>query len=326
MHVILPVEKCHTLAAPDTALVLVAFLLLIAAGAAVPFVFSGFYVKLLATILTYCVWAMSFGLIMGQLGLTTFGHASLFGVGAYVSAYLALNVSSSLMLSLTAGAVVGGMLGALMGVVLGRLNGVAFAIATLAFGGMVYQIANGWIDVTGGSDGLVGLPFPTIGSRKIDQLGLYWCALVLAAGTFVTLWLVMRSRVGMILHAVRDNAARATASGIPVIRVRALTIGAAGVVAGAAGAEFAYIVGSVSPSVVNWTASGDVLVMSILGGVRSIAGPFAGAFVYAILEQALSQFIPNYRLLLGVVFMAIVVLMPEGLSGYGKSSFFRRRL
>ena len=115
-----------------------------------------FYVQFLALVLTYATWALSFGLVMGHLGLTSFGHAALFGGGAYAAALVGLHIAPSLALSLLAGAIFGAFIGAVMGIVLGRLNGVAFAIGSLAFGGMIYQIAHGWVDVTGGSVSIDG--------------------------------------------------------------------------------------------------------------------------------------------------------------------------
>ena len=284
------------------------------AMACAPLVIPPFYTQFLALVLNYGIWALSFGLIMGHLGLTTFGHAAVFGGGAYAAALVGLHFEPSLPWSVLAGAMVGSLIGGSMGLVLGRLSGVAFAIGSLAFGGMVYQIAHGWVEVTGGSDGLVGLPLPTIGGIRLSKPGLYWASLsltIISVGLMIT---GLRTRFGMILHAVRDNPIRAEASGIPVFLVRCITLALSGAMAGSAGAMSAYIIGSVSPSSVNWTASGDVLVMGILGGVRSIAGPIAGSIVFTILEQLLSQVLVNYRLVLGLAFIAIVVLLPSGLS------------
>ena len=285
--------------------------ILVAGLAALP-VLPPFTVHLLALVLTYGTWAMSFGLVLGQLGLTTFGHAALFGGGAYAAAYTALNLSDALLAGLAAGALFGTALGAILGLVLGRLSGVAFAIGTLAFGGMVTQIANGWTAVTGGSDGLVGLPFPTLAARDLDDHALYAAALLLATLTAAALQSLLRHRPGIILHAVRDNPLRAESSGIPVHRVRILTLAASGTLAGTAGALSAYIVGSVAPSSVDWSASGAVLVMAVLGGAATITGPLFGAAAYTLLEQVLSQLLPNYRLVLGFVFIAIVLLAPKG--------------
>ena len=285
--------------------------LLLAGLAALP-VLPPFTIHFLALVLTYGTWAMSFGLVMGQLGLTTFGHAALFGGGAYAAAWTALNVSDALLAGLAAGALFGTVLGAVLGLVLGRLSGVAFAIGTLAFGGMVTQVANSWTAVTGGSDGLVGLPFPRLAGHDLDDRALYAAALLLATITSAALQSILRHRPGIILHAVRDNPLRADSSGIPVHRVRVLTLAASGTLAGAAGALSAYIVGSVAPSSVDWSASGAVLVMAVLGGVASVTGPLAGAAAYTILEQFLSQLLPNYRLVLGFVFIAIVLLAPGG--------------
>jgi len=252
--------------------------------------------------------------VMGQLGLVSFGHAALFGGGAYAAAWVSLNVTDALPAGLAAGLLAGALLGAAMGLVLGRLSGVAFAIGTLAFGGMVARIANSWIDVTGGSDGLVGLPFPRLAGHALGDRGLYWLALALLVAALLGLSGVLRCRIGVVLHAVRDNPLRASASGISVFAVRLATLAASGAAAGLAGGLSASLVGSVAPSSVDWTASGTVLVMAVLGGPATLFGPVLGAAAYTVLEQALSQILPDYRLLLGGVFIVIVLLAPQGVA------------
>ncbi len=296
---------------PDLPAGLVTWVLLLT-GAAAPLGLPGFYVHLFALVLAYGTWAMSFGLVMGQLGLTSFGHAALFGGGAYAAAWTALHVSDGLLAGLAAGCLFGAASGAVLGVVLGRLSGVAFAIGSLAFGGMVAQIANSWVAVTGGSDGLVGLPFPRLFGRELDDRALYWTALALAGAAVFGLRTLLRSRPGMVLHAVRDNPLRAASSGIDVLAVRIATLALSGALAGLAGGLSAYIVGSVAPSAVDWSASGTVLVMAVLGGAGSVTGPLLGAAVYTLLEQVLSQAVPNYRLILGLVFIGIVLIAPQG--------------
>ena len=292
---------------------LAAILAVTAAAIAVPLMVPPFTVHLLALVLCYGTWAMSFGLVMGQLGLTSFGHAALFGGGAYAAAWVALNLSNSLLAGLAAGGLFGAVIGATLGLVLGRLSGVAFSIGSLAFGGMVTQVANSWVEVTGGSDGLVGLPFPQVLGHELDDRGLYAAAAVLAGFTYLLLRGVLRLRPGLLLHAVRDNPLRAASSGIHVHAVRIATLAASGLLAGCAGGVSAFIVGSVAPSSLDWSASGSVLVMAVLGGVGTVIGPLLGAVGYTLFEQILSQILPNYRLVLGLAFIAVVLVAPGGM-------------
>lgn len=287
----------------------------LALGIAAPFFLPSFTVHLLALILADAVWALSFGLVMGQVGLVSFGHAALFGGGAYGAAWVALNLTDALFAGLLAGGAVGLLLGVTTGIVLGRLNGVAYAIGTLAFGGMVARIANGWIDVTGGSDGLVGLPFPRAFGRVLDDRDLYWTILAIAVLSVIGMLLLLRHRVGAVLHAVRDSPARADASGIGVHAVRCGALGVAGIMAGLAGAVSSYLVGSVSPGSVDTVASGAVLVMAVIGGAETVAGPLLGALAYVLLEQVLSEVLPDYRLVLGALVMVIVLVAPRGFAG-----------
>ncbi len=289
------------------------FAVVLAAAAAAPAVLPPFTIHLVALVLCYGTWAMSFGLVMGQLGLTSFGHAALFGGGTYAAAWVALNVSDSLVAGVGAAGLFGAGIGAVLGLVLGRLSGVAFSIGSLAFGGMVTQVANSWAEVTGGSDGLVGLPFPRLLGRDLDNRALYAVAAVLALLTYAVLRAVLRRRPGLLLHAVRDNPLRAASSGIHVHAVRIATLASSGLLAGLAGGVSAFIVGSVAPSSLDWSASGTVLVMAVLGGVGTIIGPLLGAVGYTVFEQALSQVLPNYRLVLGLAFITVVLLNPSGI-------------
>lgn len=289
------------------------FAAVLAVAAAAPAVLPPFTIHLMALVLCYGTWAMSFGLVMGQLGLTSFGHAALFGGGAYAAAWVALHLSDGLLAGIGAAGLFGAAVGALQGLVLGRLSGVAFSIGSLAFGGLVTQVANSWTEVTGGSDGLVGLPFPRLLGHDLGDRALYWVAAALAAATYLLLRAVLQRRPGLLLHAVRDNPVRAVSSGIHVHGVRIATLAASGLLAGLAGGVSAYIVGSVAPSSLDWSASGTVLVMAVLGGAGTVVGPLLGAAGYTLFEQALSQVLPNYRLVLGLVFIAVVLLAPGGM-------------
>ena len=285
----------------------------VAIAAAMATVLPPFTIHLLALVLCYGVWAMSFGLVMGQLGLTSFGHAALFGGGAYAAAWVALNMSDNLLAGIGTAGMFGAGMGALLGLVLGRLSGVAFSIGSLAFGGMVTQVANSWAEVTGGSDGLVGLPFPRLFGHELDDRALYCVAAALAVLTYAALRIVLRRRPGLVLHAVRDNPVRATSSGIDVHAVRIATLAASGLLAGLAGGISVFVVGSVAPASLDWSASGTVLVMAVLGGVGTVVGPLLGAVGYTLFEQALSQLLPNYRMVLGLAFIAVVLVNPGGL-------------
>jgi branched-chain amino acid transport system permease protein len=123
---------------------------------------------------------------------------------------------------------------------------------------------------------------------------------------------LLRRRPGLLLHAVRDNPVRAASSGMNVYAIRIATLAASGLLAGLAGGVSASIVGSVAPSAVDWSASGTVLVMAVLGGVGTLVGPLLGAAGYTLFEQALSQVLPNYRLVLGLAFIAVVLVAPGG--------------
>ena len=272
------------------------------------------YVLFLSTdILIAILFAASLHFIMGPGGLHSFGHAAYFGLGAYGAALLVTALQLPMLwalllapLAATAGALLFGWFSV-------RLSGVYLAMLTLAFAQIVWAIAFQWDAVTGGSNGLIGLwPAPWLSSAR----AYYWLALVcLIAG----LWLLRRvlfSAFGYALRATRDSPLRAQAVGIDVHRIQWMAFVLAGTVAGLAGALFAFSKGSISPEVLGVARSIDGLVMVLLGGVQTVAGPVVGAATFVGLYDTVAQYTDYWRATLGAVILVLVLLFPQGIAGY----------
>ena len=294
-------------------------LLLVMLLAALP-AMSDEYTQVLATeILLAALFAASLQLMLGVGGMTSFGHAAHFGVGAYAAA-LCAKASLPFGVAIGAGSLAGAMSAALIGAFCVRLSGVYLAMLTLAFAQIVWSVAFQWDSVTGGSNGLIGVwPPPQLASRT-HFYALAATIVVLAYGALVA---IARSPFGFALRATRDSRLRAAAVGIDVARTQWLAFVIAGTFAGLAGALFAFSKGSISPETLAIPKSVDALVIVLLGGINAWFGPLAGAAVFTWLQDGLARSFAYWRAALGVLIVLLVLLFPRGIGG---SVGWRRRL
>ncbi|WGD29540.1 ABC transporter permease [Ancylobacter sp. WKF20] len=282
--------------------------------AALPFLGGALaYAPVLALdVMIAALFAASLHFLMGPGGLASFGHAASFGLGAYGAAFAATALGLDTPTSFAVGLAVAALGAALVGGLAVRLEGVYFAMLTLAVAQIVWSVVYQWEDVTGGSNGLFGIwpqaPFDT-------RTGLYLAALTLVTSGVMLLRILAFSPFGYALRAARDSARRAEASGIFVQRVRWLAFIVAGTLGGAAGALFAFAKGSISPETIAVSRSIDGLVMVLLGGVQSLAGPLLGAAGFTVLQDTVMRETEYWRALMGVLILVIVVAVPGGIAG-----------
>lgn len=268
------------------------------------------------------VFAASLHFFMGLGGITSFGHAAFFGAGAYAAALLAKHLGTSFAVGLVAGPLVALAAAVVCGWFVLRAQGVYAAMLTLAFAQILWSAATQWIDVTGGDNGILGLwnGLPAwLGSRE----AYLWLTLALAA---LSLWLLRRAAMapfGVALRAVRDARPRAEASGIDAQRVQWAAFAAGGLVAGLAGVLNAYQKGSVFPNSLSIAQSLDALVMVLLGGLQTLAGPVVGSAAYHALAVELTRATDHWRLVLGSAIVLLVVLFPQGIAGFVRARFER---
>jgi branched-chain amino acid transport system permease protein len=249
---------------------------------------------------------------MGPGGMHSFGHAAYFGLGAYGAALLVKWLSVPMPMALAAAPVVA-LLGALLfGWFAVRLSGVYLAMLTLAFAQIVWSVVFQWQELTGGSNGVVGV-WP---SAPFDTRGAYFLlALALTAIGVVLLRRILFAPFGYAMRAGRDSALRAEAIGINVKRVHWIGFAIAGAVAGVAGGIFAFAKGSISPETVGIGRSIDGLVMVLLGGIQTLAGPIVGASVYATLQDTVMRETEYWRAMLGAIILVLVLAFPAGIVG-----------
>lgn len=271
----------------------------------------------LATIAIFAIVAMSLDLMVGFAGMVSLGHALFFGMGAYAMAgftvFAKLSAAPAMLLSvLTVG------IGALViGALVVRLGGVFFIMITLAAGQMAFAYVEK-ARVWGGNGGMSGVPRLDLDAIGIDfsQPGAFaLLALGIAALVFIALDRIVRSPFGQVLVALHQNPQRTRALGAPVTRYKLAAFTVSGMLAGLAGTLMAQLTGFVSPDLMLWTQSGEILIMVIVGGAGSLAGPAAGAALWILLRHALAGWTAHWMFAMGLVFIAVVLVSERGLFG-----------
>jgi branched-chain amino acid transport system permease protein len=284
-------------------------------------------VPLGARILIYGIAAASLNLALGFGGMVSFGHAAFFGLGGYVAAVmfqaareetLAFGLfpgTEHLLVALAVAALLGGLLAAAIGALSLRTAGVQFIMITLAFAQMVYFLFAS-LKAYGGDDGLTMRRRLALGSLDMrDDATLYYLALAAATLVFLALWRIVVSRFGRALDGVRQNETRMQAMGVAPARYKLVAFVMSGVGAALAGALMANHMRFVSPDMLHWTKSGELMIMVILGGVGTLLGPFLGALALVGLETALGGWTENWQLYLAPLLLGVVLFARGGLMG-----------
>lgn len=270
---------------------------------------------LLADIFVAALFAGSLHFILGPGGMHSFGHAAYFGLGAYGAALLVRALELPMEAALLLGPLVAAAGALLYGWFCVRLSGVYLTMLTLAFAQISWAIVFQWDDFTGGSNGLTGVWPPEWASQGP---AFYWLVLGLCALGIYLLRRLLFSPLGYALRASRDSALRADAIGIDVRRIQWLGFVVAGLFAGLAGALFAFGKGGVAPDALSVTKSVDALVMVLLGGVQTLAGPLVGAAAFTWLHDTVARNTEYWRALMGTIMLILVLLAPQGIAGYAQ--------
>jgi branched-chain amino acid transport system permease protein len=290
--------------------------------------------SLAGLILVWGIFALGFDLLLGRTGLLSFGHAALWGAGAYGTGWIIVNVTAAPLVALLVGTVIAVLLSWLIGWLSLRRGGIYFAILTLAFGQMIYYTALGpAAGITGGDNGLTGVvPGELLGVIALDSelpsvagmlLGdwVYTLIATVLVLSVVALLRILNSPYGTVFRAIRENEQRAEFVGLNTWRYKLMAFILSGTFAGVAGSLFAIHGEYVPLSSLYWQTSGEVVIMTVLGGVGTLLGPIFGAGLYLYVEVIVGNghpfdwLVPYWHLVLGVVFVAVVVLLPEGIWG-----------
>ena len=300
------------------------FVVTAAACAVLPLVVPQHSLTILVEALILGLFAMSLDLLVGYCRLYSFGHAAAYGLGAYSYALILTYVPLPLPAGILLAVAVTILIAIPIAWICTRSTGVSFAMLTLAFAQLGYAMLFRFRDVTGGSDGLVGIPRHP-GPLGIDwfqsKLGYYYLVLVCLLGSYLLCRAIVRSPFGAVLAGIRENEAKTIALGYNTRAYKITTVVLAYGFGGLAGALYAAFAGFASPELFFWLTSGRVLIMVIVGGAGTLIGPILGGVSFVFLEHQLSQVTDLWPLIFGTIFMAFVMFAPQGIWGILTSRF-----
>lgn len=271
-------------------------------------------------ILIYAIFALGFNLALGHTGVISFGHSAYFGLGSYCTGMALRFWEWGVLPSLLAGSLLAGMVALAVAVMAVRREGVYFAMISLAFSQMLYFLALSPLKhLTGGEDGLKFIPklsirFP-LNLDLSQPVSIYLFTLLFFILAMLGMLRLLNSPMGRLLPAIRENEARTKACGFPTHRLKVFALGFSGLFCGLAGGLLTIYLGYVPLSTLNWLTSGSILMMTILGGMHSFVGPVVGVWVFLCLQDIASQFTERWEFFSGSLFMILILLFPEGLTG-----------
>jgi branched-chain amino acid transport system permease protein len=291
-------------------------LVVLAAMLIFPFVVPNYPRALVAEIYIFGIFAMSLDLLLGFTGLMSLGHAAFFGLGAYAVAILAALFGLNAWIGVVAGVGTAALAALVIGFFCVRTSGVPFLMLTLAFAQLVFSVAFKWRDLTGGSDGMAIADKPGFfGFDLSNPLVMYFMALIFFLLAYWGLRRLLNAPLGHVFVGIRENESRMMAIGYPVRGYKILSFTIAGALAGFAGGLYAIFNSFISPDAVYWTASGDILIMTILGGAGTLIGPAIGAGLFLLMKNVVSSYSEHWLLIIGVIFIACVLFFPGGIWG-----------
>jgi branched-chain amino acid transport system permease protein len=273
-------------------------------------------------ILAWGLFAISIDLLLGFTGLLSFGHAAFWGGSAYATGLIAIKSGLPFPVAILGGTVFAMLIAVPIGYLSVRRTGIYFAMVTLAFGQVLYFLANQWRDLTGGENGLQGIPKNFFGFELVegDSFYFYYVGLVIVLIGVLAAWRVVNSPFGRVLTAIRDNPARARALGYDVERYKIMAFVISAGLAGLAGGVFAISHGFASLQELVWTTSGKVVLLTVLGGIGTLWGGLVGAGIVVTLEDYLaSAGVDGIGLITGAIFVVIVLLFRHGVWGTGRN-------
>ena len=278
-----------------------------------PMLAPDYIVKLATQAIVFALVAFSLNFVVATGGILSFGHAAFFGIGAYTSAIAVKDFGVHVGIAMFIAPVVAGLVALFAGWFIVRRTGIYLAMLTLAFAQIVWSVAHQWTELTGGDNGIVGVWMPGWAS---EVSAYYYLTLTICGLAIAFLWRVIFAPFGYTLRAGRDSALRCDAIGIDVRTHQVLAFALAGTAAGIAGSSFMFLKGGVDPSLLAMEISADALIMSLLGGVQTIAGPIVGGVVFTFLKAYLMPLTDQWRLVLGLIIILLVLVFPRGLMGF----------
>jgi len=300
------------------------FAVIVALLIVAPLLLPEFWRRFLTEILIWGLLAMSSDILIGYTGMVSFGHSAFFGLGMYgAAAALLTSRPPNLWLALLYGLLMAALVAAFVAYFSTRLRDIYFAITTLIFSQIFYVIIFTSTAWTGGENGLnftrPRLAIPYLFSLRFTPATLHWFVLAVVVLSYLLLRRITQSPFGMVLQSIRENEARTRAIGYPVERYKIVAVMLSGVFAGLAGVLYALQNQFAAPDFVFFVVSGEVVIYNVIGGIGTLVGPVVGAAFFLLLREGFSRFFTEYYLIpLGMIFIAIVIFLPNGLLGFAR--------
>jgi branched-chain amino acid transport system permease protein len=277
---------------------------------------AGYLRRLLDLAGIQAILVLSLNLLYGYAGQFSFGHAGFWGIGAYATALLTVNLGAPFWLALPAAAVAAGLLGIVVGVPALALRGPYLAFATLGFGEIVRLVLLNWKELTNGQDGIAGIPAPRLGPLVFrSDAAFYYLILAAIALTALISTRLFRSRYGRAFLAIRESEIAADAMGVPIARIKLQAFVLSAMLAGVAGNLYAHLFRYISPDVFTFDVSVSLMLMLLVGGVGTIGGAITGAVLLTVLPEWLRFSREYYMVFYGAGIVVLLILMPDGLAG-----------
>jgi len=279
--------------------------------------FIGLYPVFMMQAMCYAIFACAFNLLLGYTGLLSFGHAAYLGAAAYFTGWLAKSAGLSPELAVLAGTLGAGLIGLAVGLIAIRRQGIYFAMITLAMAQMVYFV---WLQApfTGGEDGLQGVPRGKLFGLipLANDVAMYFVVLTVFVAVFLAVVRIVHSPYGQVLKAIRENEPRAVSLGYDVDKYKLLAFVLSTALAGLAGSLKTLVLGFATLSDAHWSLSGEVVLMTLLGGMGTFAGPVLGAFTIIGLQNYLADRVGDWvTVIIGAIFVICVVGFRRGFIG-----------
>jgi branched-chain amino acid transport system permease protein len=285
-----------------------------------------FWVRFLTEVLIWGLLAMSSDLLIGYVGMVSFGHSVFFGLGMYGAAAALLMVRPpNLWLAMLYGLAASAGVALFMAYFSTRLRDIYFAITTLIFSQIFYVIVFTWTDVTGGENGLTfsrpQLGIPGVYTVPFTSTTLHWFVLAVVAGSYLVLRRITQSPFGMVLQSIRENEARTRAIGYPVERYKIVAVMLSGLFAGLAGVLYAIQNRFAAPDFLYFLISGEAVIFNVMGGIGTLVGPILGAGFFLGLREGFGRLLGEqfpYLIPVGIIFILMVIFLPQGLLGFAR--------
>ena len=278
------------------------------------------YQALATEIIIWGLFALGYNVCLGYTGMLSFGHAAYFGVGAYATGIVLIRLWENVWFGLFCGLLMGAVTAFILGYLCIKRRGIYFAMLTLAFAQLIYFVGFQWVGLTGGDNGLRNIPLvplslPGLSIDISTPLRYYFFVLFFVVLSLLALNRILQSPFGHVLQAVRENEHRALSCGYETSNVRWMAFIVSGAISGLAGGLYALYLHFVGIETLYWITSGQVVMITLLGGMGTFIGPFIGAGVFLFLEDVLSAMTANWMIFLGAIFVLCVLFFPKGIWG-----------